>query len=89
MSTGGLAPLLVGALTGLLSSTAFVLALFVGFCVLVGLTKLKRTSGDAAVVKSLDEAVSREPARFLPPTTPRGVADQLRAPELLESAARQ
>ena len=88
-AAGGLTPFVLGALSGLASSTVFILALFIGFCVVVGFTKLKRTAGNSPVVKSLDEAVSREPARFLPPTTPRGVADQLRAPELLETAARQ
>src|SRR2546421_701416 len=30
---------------GLLSSTVFILVLFIGFCVFLGLTKLKRTTG--------------------------------------------
>jgi hypothetical protein len=37
-------------------------------------------------VKSLDEAVTRKPMRYLPPNAPRGPADQLRAPELVEKA---
>jgi len=81
--------LVVGALTGLTSSSVFVLALFIGFCVLVGFTKTKRTAGGRMVVKSLDEAVSHRPADYLAPTDPRGPADQLRAPELLEAAARR
>jgi hypothetical protein len=79
----------IGTLQGLASSTVFVLVLFIGFCVVVGFTKLKKTSGDARVVKSLDEVVSRQPMTYLPPTAPRGPADQLKTPELVEAAARR
>ena len=41
------------------------------------------------VVKSLDEMVTRRPMEYLSPTAPRGPADQLKAPELLEAAARK
>jgi len=78
----------LGALQGLLSSTLFVLALFIGFCIVVGFTKMKKTAGDAMVVKSLDERVSKQPMIYLSPTAPRGPADQLRSPELLEAARR-
>jgi hypothetical protein len=82
--------LVIGALQGLASSTVFVLALFIGFCVIVGFTKLKRTAGGAApVVKSLDERITHQPMAYLPPTAPRGPADQLKSPELLEAAARK
>lgn len=81
--------IVLGVIQGLASSTVFVLALFIGFCVVVGFTKLKRTSGNARVVKSLDEAVSRQPVQYLPPTAPRGPADQLKSPELVEAAARK
>jgi acid phosphatase family membrane protein YuiD len=80
----------IGALQGAASSTVFVLALFIGFCVLVGFTKLKRTAGGKAmVVKSLDERISHQPMVYFAPSAPRGPADQLRAPELLEHAARK
>jgi hypothetical protein len=80
----------IGALQGLISSTAFVLVLFIGFCVVVGFSKLKKTAGgSAAVVKSLDERISHQPMSYLPPTAPRGPADQLKAPELVEAAGRQ
>jgi acid phosphatase family membrane protein YuiD len=80
----------VGTLEGLASSTVFVLALFIGFCVVVGFTKLKKTAGGTAmVVKSLDERISHQPMAYFAPTAPRGPADQLRAPELLEHAARK
>ena len=79
-----------GFVQGFVSSSTFVLALFIGFCVLVGLTKLKRTSGGTApVVKSLDERITHQPMAYLAPTAPRGPADQLKAPELVEAAARK
>jgi len=82
-------PLVLGVLQGLVSSTAFVLALFIGFCVAFGFTKLKKTAGGAKVVKSLDEQLTHQPMSYLGPTAPRGPADQLKAPELLEAAARK
>mgnify|MGYP003705140801 CR=1 FL=1 len=82
-------PLVIGAIQGLTSSAVFILVLFVGFCVVVGLTKLKKTAGEAMVIKSLDERVKRTPVEYLTPAAPRGPSDQLRAPELLEAAARK
>ena len=79
----------VGAVQGLTLSAVFVLALFIGFCVLVGFTKTKRTAGGAMVVKSLEEAVSHRAVDYLLPTDPHGPADQLKAPELVEAAARR
>ena len=79
----------LGAVQGLVSSSLFVLALFIGFCVLVGFTKTKRTAGGGMVVKSLEEAVSHRSVLYLAPTDPRGPADQLKAPELLEAATRK
>jgi hypothetical protein len=88
MSSAEIWPLVLGVLQ-VLSSTAFVLALFIGFCVVLGLTKLKKTAGGSMVVKSLDEQITRRPASYLAPGAPHGPADQLRAPELLEAAARK
>jgi hypothetical protein len=82
--------LLIGALKGLTVSAVFVLVLFIGFCVLVGFTKTKKTAGGRApVIKSLDERMTHRPMAYLAPTAPRGPADQLRAPELVEAAARK
>jgi len=89
MTAADVQQLVIGALQGLVSSTVFVLALFIGFCVVVGFTKLKRTRGDALVVKSLDERVTHQAMEYLPPTAPRGPADQLRSPELVEAASRK
>jgi len=70
--------LVIGFVKGFLSSSVFVLAVFIGFCVVVGFTKLKRTAGGRApVVKSLDERLSRQPMTYLPPDAPRGPADPL------------
>jgi hypothetical protein len=70
--------LLVGFLKGATSSSVFILALFIGFCLIVGLTKLKKTSGGSAmVVKSLDERISHRPMVYLSPSAPHGPADQL------------
>ena len=88
--TGDVVQIALGTLQGLASSTIVVLVLFIGFCVLVGFTKTKRTAGGTAmVVKSLDERISHQPMEYFAPTAPRGPADQLRAPELLEQAARK
>ena len=80
----------LGALQGLGASTVFVLVLFIGFCVVIGFTKTKKTAGGSApVVKSLDERITHQPMAYLAPTAPRGPADQLKAPELLEAAGRK
>jgi hypothetical protein len=84
MTPGEILQLAIGTIQGLTVSAVAVLAIFIGFCVLVGFTKTKRTAGNARVVKSLDESVSHQPVTYLPPTAPRGPADQLRAPQLLE-----
>ncbi len=89
MSIGDIWPLVLSVLQGLISSTAFVLVLFIGFCVAFGFTKLKKTAGGTMVIKSLDEQVTRRPVSYLAPSAPRGPADQLKAPELLEAAARK
>lgn len=86
---GDVAQIAIGALQGLVSSSLFVLALFIGFCVLFGFTKTRHTAGTGLVVKSLDEVVTHQAVRYLPPTAPRGPADQLRAPDLVQAASRQ
>ena len=90
MSAADVQSLVFGAVQGLASSTVFVLVLFIGFCVLVGFTKTKRTAGGSAmVVKSLDERISRQAMVYLSPRAPHGPADQLKSPELNEAAARK
>jgi hypothetical protein len=86
VSSADVANLVIGTLTGILSSTAFVLALFLGFCIILGFPKLRPTTGrHSMVVKSLEEKVGQEAfVRYLPPDAPRGPIDVLKTPELLE-----
>jgi hypothetical protein len=80
----------LGALQGMVSSTGFVLVLFIGFCVLFGFTKTMKTAGGkATVVKSLDERISHQPMAYFGPGVGRQKVDQLHSPELLEAAARK
>jgi hypothetical protein len=80
--------LLLGFLQGFGASTLFLLALFIGFCVLLGLPKLRRASRTSLVIRSLDE-VGGHPMAYLPPDAPRGPVDQLQTPELAEAKARK
>ena len=88
MSTADIVNLLAGTLTGILSSTVFVLALFLGFCIMLGFPKLRPTAGRKSMtVRSLDETVGQEAyARYMLPSAPHGPIDVLRTPELLEKA---
>ena len=88
MSWADITPLAIGTLTGVLSSSAFILALFLGFCIIFGFPKLRPTAGrKSMMVKSLEETVGQEAfARYLPPDAPRGPVDVLKTPELLEHA---
>ena len=86
MTSADITNLVVGALIALGSSTVFVLALFLGFCIILGFPKLRPTAGrKSMVVRSLDETVGQQEfAKYLPPDAPRGPIDVLRTPELLE-----
>ena len=80
----------LGTLQGVLSSTGFVLFLFIGFCVVAGFAKTRKTAGGtASVVKSLDERISLKPMEYFAPGVGRQKVDQLHSPELLEAAARK
>ena len=90
MNANDLLQIGLGAIQGLTVSAVFVLVLFIGFCVIVGFTKTKKTAGGSAmVVKSLDERLSHKAMEYLAPTAPHGPADQLKSPELLEAASRK
>jgi len=78
----------LGTLQGLLVSSAVVLGLLAGFCLLFNLPKLRASGRRSRVVRSLDEALG-QPQTYLPPDAPRGPADQLRTPELLEAQSRK
>jgi len=69
-------------------AVAAVLGLLIGACVLLGFPKLRASGPRTRVVRSLDEAVG-QPEAYFGPEVPRGPIDQLRTPELLESAARK
>jgi hypothetical protein len=85
MSPAEVQEIALGALQGVGVSTVFILALFIGFCVIVGFTKTKKTAGGSAmVVKSLDERISHRAFEYLAPSAPHGPADQLKSPELRE-----
>jgi hypothetical protein len=74
---------------GLIMSTGFLLALFVGFCVLLGFPKLRHLAGrKTLVVRNLAERMGGG-FQYLPPDAPRGPADQLHTPELSEQIRRQ
>jgi hypothetical protein len=80
----------LSALAGLGASTIFLLAVFIGFCVILNLPKLRPSSPKSLVVRSLDERVGNHaPMQYLPPDVPRGPVDQLHTPELREAAARK
>ena len=80
--------LVFGALQAFTVSSLFVLALFVGFCVLFNLRKLKPRGRHARVIRSLDERLGAAP-RYIPPDVPRGPVDQLHTPELEEAERRK
>jgi hypothetical protein len=83
LTSAELTNLAIGTLTGILSSTVFILALFLGFCIIFGFPKLRPTFGrKSMVVRSLDDLVGQESyARYLPASTPRGPTDVLHAGE--------
>jgi len=70
------------------ASSAFILALFLGFCILLGFPKLRSTLGHKSmVIKSLEERVGQAAyVKYMPPDAPRGPVDVLKTPELLEKA---
>jgi hypothetical protein len=71
-----------------IASSAFILALFLGFCIILGFPKLRSTLGHKSmVIKSLEERVGQEAyVRYMRPDAPRGPIDVLKTPELLERA---
>ena len=76
------------AFIGLGASTVFLLALFIGFLVIAGLTKLRHPGRDSLVVRNLGDRID-DGVHYLPPDAPRGPADQLHTPELLEQSDRK
>ncbi|MEC8951805.1 MAG: hypothetical protein VYB87_01500 [Acidobacteriota bacterium] len=79
--------LVIGALQGLGATTVFLLVLFIGFCVVLGFPKLRQGSRKTLVIRNLADLDGT--FKYLPPDAPRGPADQLKTPELLEQADRK
>lgn len=78
MSPSEAIQMVIGLLQGILSSSVFILVLFIGFCTVLGFTKTKKTAGGPVpVIKSLDEVLSHQTMAYLPPTAPRGPSDPL------------
>ncbi len=75
MTGSQLLDLVIGTVQGLGAIAGFLLALFIGVCVVLTLVKFRSTR-NSLTVKSLDELVGA-PIQYLPPTTPRGQTDQL------------
>jgi hypothetical protein len=89
MNGADIGSLVLGLAKGVIGSTVFLLALFIGFCVLLGFPKLRAGGRQSRVVRSLDEVVGGQPTKYLPSDSPRGPVDQLHTPELAEAAARK
>lgn len=85
---GEIPTLAVHTILAITISSLFVMALLVGFAVIFNFPKLRKGGGKTLTVRSLDERLGTT-AEYLPPTAPRGPADQLATPELLEAAARK
>jgi hypothetical protein len=83
-----LLPGALGTLQGFIVSTVSLLILFVGFCLLFNLPKLRPSGRHSRVVRGLDELVG-VPQTYLHPDAPSGTVDQLHTPELLETEARK
>ena len=77
----------VQTLVGLAVSTGFLLTLFIGFLVVAGFTKFRKTGRGSLVVRNLVDQMDGGRVRYRSPDAPSGPADQLRTPELLEQAA--
>jgi hypothetical protein len=78
----------LGTVGALLIGVVTVLALFIGFCILLYFPKMRQSGRQSHVVRGLTELVGGRET-YLPADAPRGRVDQLRTPELLELQARK
>jgi hypothetical protein len=78
----------IGTLEGLAVSTVSLLVLFIGFCLLFNIPKLRSSGRHSKVVRGLDELVGVS-QRYLRADAPSGTVDQLHTPELLEAQRRK
>ena len=86
--SGEIPTLALHTIVAITISSLFLIALLVGFSVVFNFPKLRKGGGRTLTVRSLDEQLGTA-AEYLPPSAPRGPADQLATPELLEVAARK
>jgi hypothetical protein len=69
--------LAIGTVQGVGVAAVFLLVVFIGICVLLGLYKLRASGPRTMTVRSLEESLgTAEP--YLRPDAPRGASDQLR-----------
>jgi hypothetical protein len=85
---GSIAPGVAGAAQAFLVSTGALLMLFIGFCLLFNLPKLRASGRHSRVVRGLDEIVG-VPQTYLSPDAPHGRVDQLHTPELRDAQPRK
>lgn len=78
----------LGVLQVLTVGTLTLLTIFLGFCVVFTLHKLRRAGSRSRVVRGLDEAAGIRQV-YLSPDDPHGTVDQLHTPELLKTEARK
>ncbi len=88
MTPAEIQSLVLTVLKGLGGSTFFLIFVFVVFCVLLGYTKHRKIGKASLVVRSLDDRLGSG-ASYLSHSVPRGPADQLKTPELVEQSGRQ
>jgi hypothetical protein len=78
----------LGTILALLIGVVTMLVLFIGFCVLLNVPKMRPSGRHSRTVRGLEELVGGRQT-YLPADAPRGAVDQLRTPELLEALARK
>ena len=85
---GEIPTLAIDTVVAITVAAVFLIALMVGFSVVFNFPKLRKSGGKTLTVRNLEEGLGQT-MEYLPPNAPRGPADQLATPELLEVAARK
>ena len=85
---GEIPTLAIDTVVAITVAALFLIALMVGFSVVFNFPKLRKSGGKSLTFRSLEERLGQT-MEYLPPNAPRGPADQLATPELLEVAARK
>ena len=76
MSGSELYRLVVATIQGAGGAAVFILALFIGVCVLLTLWKLRPGGPKTLTVRTIEESMGEAPT-YLSPDAPRGISDQL------------